>query len=109
MHVAARRHRADDIGDREDRRLARRAVERRDEAVVAIFLVRGIDVGFSQSSAANDAAVDELRIVDLEPGRQTVDEEQPRRLRRDSVTLSTVTSRSFWRTWPLRRGVPSSL
>ena len=54
-----------------------RAIERRDETVVAIFGMRGLDVLAEPGEGFDRAAVDQRRIVDLEPGRQPVDDEQP--------------------------------
>jgi hypothetical protein len=70
------RHRAYDIGDVDERRLAGGAVEGRDESVVAIFGVgRSLIVG-EPREALDRASVDERRIVDLDPGGQAVDDEQ---------------------------------
>ena len=55
-----------------------RAVEHRDEAVVAIFGMRRRLVGREPREALDRAAVDQRRIVDLEPGRQPVDDQEPR-------------------------------
>ena len=70
VHVPARRDRPDDIGNREDRGLARRSVERGDEPVVAVLLMRRNDIGLEPVEGRDRSAVDEL-IVDLESGRQT--------------------------------------
>ena len=53
------------------------AVERRDETIVAIFGVHGLGVLAEPREGFDRAAVDERRIVDLEPGGQPVDDEQP--------------------------------
>ena len=74
----ARRDRAHDIGEREERRLAGLAIERGDEAVVAIFGVNGFEVALQPGERVERAAVEQSGIVDLEPRREPVDDEQPR-------------------------------
>ncbi len=76
IDVEPRRDSAHDIGDAEERRLARLAVESGDEAVVAIFRMHRIDILLQPREGVDRAAVEQGRVVDLEAGGQAVDHQQ---------------------------------
>jgi hypothetical protein len=67
-----------------------------------------LDLPLQPVERADGARIDELRIVDLEPGRQPVDQSTRACRAAGSVTFRTVTSRSFCRT-AASTLVPSSL
>ena len=65
IDVATGRDGAHDIGHGDERRLARGAIECRDETVIAIFGVHGLGVLAEPREGFDRAAVDERGIVDL--------------------------------------------
>ena len=81
QHVAARRHRAHHVGDREHRLVALVALERRAEPVVAELRVHRRRGVLDPRQRAGVARRHQPRIVDLEAGRQIVGDDDAAELR----------------------------
>ena len=78
MDVGPGGDRPDRVGHGEEGRLARVAVVGRHEPVVAELGMDRLHVGFGEGQPLERVGVEELRVVDLQPRRQGIDQQEPR-------------------------------